>query len=138
MRPFQIRRFQNRQGKADAFADFQRFIDRCRLAQETLDKPALTTDVIVGFPGETEDEWDQTLGFVQDMGFGHLHIFAYSARTGTKAAGLPNPVPREVKRRRSQISNAFKARDIDIAVFSAKTGTGKKEVWGWIDKVMSR
>jgi len=62
----------------------------------------LTTDIIVGFPGETEAEWQQTLEFVQRIGFGHLHIFAYSPRPGTRAASLPHPVSREVIRRRSE------------------------------------
>ncbi|MCU7829648.1 MAG: tRNA (N(6)-L-threonylcarbamoyladenosine(37)-C(2))-methylthiotransferase MtaB [Candidatus Thiodiazotropha sp. (ex Myrtea sp. 'scaly one' KF741663)] len=62
----------------------------------------VTTDIIVGFPGETESEWQQTLDFVQEIGFGHLHIFAYSPRQGTKAASLPDPVSREIKRQRSE------------------------------------
>ena len=62
----------------------------------------VTTDIIVGFPGETEQEWEQTLEFVEQIGFGHLHIFAYSPREGTKAAQLPDPVRREVKRARSE------------------------------------
>ncbi len=62
----------------------------------------VTTDIIVGFPGETEDEWHQTLEFVEQAAFGHVHIFAFSPRSGTKAAMLPNPVPREVKRQRSE------------------------------------
>jgi threonylcarbamoyladenosine tRNA methylthiotransferase MtaB len=62
----------------------------------------VTTDIIVGFPGETEAEWQQTLDFVEEIGFGHLHIFAFSPRQGTKAAKLPNPVSREIKRQRSE------------------------------------
>ncbi|MCU7851052.1 MAG: tRNA (N(6)-L-threonylcarbamoyladenosine(37)-C(2))-methylthiotransferase MtaB [Candidatus Thiodiazotropha sp. (ex Monitilora ramsayi)] len=62
----------------------------------------VTTDIIVGFPGETESEWQQTLDFVQEIGFGHLHIFAYSPRQGTKAASMPDPVSREIKRQRSE------------------------------------
>ncbi len=62
----------------------------------------ITTDIIVGFPGETEDEWRQTLDFVEQAGFGHVHIFAFSPRSGTKAAMLPHPVPRELKRQRSE------------------------------------
>ena len=62
----------------------------------------VTTDIIVGFPGESDDEWRQTLEYVEEIGFGHLHIFAYSPRRGTKAAGLPDPVSREVKRQRSE------------------------------------
>ncbi|MET0050964.1 MAG: tRNA (N(6)-L-threonylcarbamoyladenosine(37)-C(2))-methylthiotransferase MtaB [Candidatus Thiodiazotropha sp.] len=62
----------------------------------------VTTDIIVGFPGESEAEWQETLDFVESLGFGHLHIFAYSPRLGTKAASLPDPVSREVKRQRSE------------------------------------
>jgi threonylcarbamoyladenosine tRNA methylthiotransferase MtaB len=62
----------------------------------------VTTDIIVGFPGESETEWQQTLDFVEEIGFGHLHIFAYSPRQGTKAATLPDPVSREIKRQRSK------------------------------------
>lgn len=62
----------------------------------------LTTDVIVGFPGETEDEWNQTLRFVERIGFGHLHIFSYSSRPGTRAAVLPDALSRELIRTRSE------------------------------------
>jgi threonylcarbamoyladenosine tRNA methylthiotransferase MtaB len=62
----------------------------------------VTTDIIVGFPGETEEEWCQTLEFVEEIGFGHLHIFAFSPRQGTKAAQLENPVNQEVKQQRSR------------------------------------
>ena len=66
----------------------------------------VTTDIIVGFPGETEEEWQQTLNFVKQIGFGHLHIFAYSPRSGTKAAQLASPVSRETKRLRSETLHA--------------------------------
>lgn len=62
----------------------------------------VTTDIIVGFPGETEAEWQETLDFVQRIEFGHIHIFSYSAREGTKAARLPDPVPEIIKKQRSQ------------------------------------
>jgi threonylcarbamoyladenosine tRNA methylthiotransferase MtaB len=62
----------------------------------------VTTDIIVGFPGETEHEWEQSLAYLESVGFGHIHIFSYSAREGTKAAGLPDPVPELVKKQRSQ------------------------------------
>ncbi len=62
----------------------------------------LTTDIIVGFPGETDAEWRQTLAFVDSIGFGQVHIFAYSPRPGTKAATLPDQVPAEVKKQRSR------------------------------------
>jgi threonylcarbamoyladenosine tRNA methylthiotransferase MtaB len=62
----------------------------------------LTTDIIVGFPGETDQEWRESLDFIENLGFGHIHIFTYSPRTGTKAATLPNPIPNAVKKQRSR------------------------------------
>lgn len=61
----------------------------------------VTSDIIVGFPGETEEEWHQTMETVESIGFGHLHIFSYSPREGTKAARLPNQVSDEVAKQRS-------------------------------------
>lgn len=79
--------------------EFTALVDRARAAAPGFN---VTTDIIVGYPGETDAEWQQTLGFTESIGFGHIHIFAYSPRAGTKAAGLPDPVSREVKRARSQ------------------------------------
>jgi len=62
----------------------------------------ITTDVIVGFPGEGEQEWHESLEFIQQTGFGHLHIFAFSPRTGTLAAEMPRRVDRDTMRQRSQ------------------------------------
>ena len=62
----------------------------------------ITTDIIVGFPGETEQEWQESIEFIERLGFGHIHIFTYSPREGTKAASLPNPVPEPIKKQRSQ------------------------------------
>lgn len=62
----------------------------------------ITTDIIVGFPNETEEEWQESFEFIKQCGFGHIHIFTYSPREGTKAATLPNPVPHEIKKQRSE------------------------------------
>lgn len=62
----------------------------------------ITTDIIVGFPGETEQEWRDSFEFIKQTGFGHIHIFTYSSRKGTKAAALPNQVANEIKKQRSQ------------------------------------
>jgi len=51
----------------------------------------ITTDIIVGFPGETEQEWQESFDFIKQTGFGHIHIFTYSKREGTKAATLSKP-----------------------------------------------
>jgi threonylcarbamoyladenosine tRNA methylthiotransferase MtaB len=67
----------------------------------------VTTDIIVGFPGETEQEWQDSLAFIGQVGFGHIHIFTYSKREGTKAAGLPNQISAEIKKQRSQQLHAL-------------------------------
>jgi threonylcarbamoyladenosine tRNA methylthiotransferase MtaB len=85
-------------------ADYRRLIEQARSQVADFN---VTTDIIVGFPGETEQEWRQTLEFVEQIGFSHLHIFAYSPRQGTKAAQLPDPVSRELKRERSETLHAL-------------------------------
>ena len=67
----------------------------------------ITTDIIVGFPGETEAEWQDSYDFIKQTGFGHIHIFTYSSREGTKAATLPDQVPSELKKLRSQQLHAL-------------------------------
>lgn len=78
------------------------FAQLVRQARAAIPNFNVTTDIIVGFPGETEAEWQETLSFVERIGFGHVHIFTYSPRAGTKAAGLANPVAETVKKQRSQ------------------------------------
>jgi hypothetical protein len=80
----------------------QRFVDRCKLAQTTLDLPALTTDIIVGFPGETDDEFVETCEVVRELEFSKLHIFPFSARRSTPAATMPNQVAPPVKAARCE------------------------------------
>ncbi len=63
----------------------------------------LTTDIIVGFPGETEEEFNKTYKFLQEIKFYKMHIFQYSPRKGTRAANMPNQVPSNVKEKRSKI-----------------------------------
>lgn len=79
-------------------AEFTQLVERARQAIPDFN---VTSDIIVGFPGETDDEWRQTMDTVESIGFGHLHIFSYSAREGTKAAGLPNQVADEIAKQRS-------------------------------------
>lgn len=73
----------------------------CDILRKYFDNPAITTDVIVGFPGETEEEFAITKEFIRQIGFYEMHIFKYSKRKGTKAATMPNQVPEEIKTRRS-------------------------------------
>ena len=63
----------------------------------------LTTDIIVGFPGETEATFKESCDFAHEIGFSHIHTFKYSVRTGTKAAAMPDQVPEKVKSTRSEV-----------------------------------
>ena len=63
----------------------------------------LTTDIIVGFPGETEQTFKESCGFAKEIGFSHIHTFKYSMRTGTRAATMPDQVPEKVKSERSEV-----------------------------------
>ncbi len=62
----------------------------------------ITTDIIVGFPGETEQEWQESFDYINKISFGHIHIFSYSPREGTKAAVLPDQVSQAIKKLRSK------------------------------------
>ena len=75
----------------------------CELLRSYYTHPAVTTDVITGFPGETKEEFLKTVRFVEDMQFYETHIFKYSKRQGTKAAVMPNQVTEEVKSHRSSV-----------------------------------
>ncbi len=77
------------------------YLEKAAILREAFDHPAITTDVIVGFPGETEAEFEETIRFLQQVNFFEMHVFKYSVRQGTVAAGLPNQVPEPVKTARS-------------------------------------
>ena len=79
------------------------------LLRQAFDNPALTTDIIVGFPGETEEEFNQTLAFAEKVGFAKIHIFPYSKREGTVAAKMPDQIPHSVAaEREKRLSDAEK------------------------------
>lgn len=73
----------------------------CRLLREHFDHPAITTDVIVGFPGETEEEFAATKEYLERIHFYEMHIFKYSRRAGTRADRMPDQIPEQVKTVRS-------------------------------------
>jgi threonylcarbamoyladenosine tRNA methylthiotransferase MtaB len=93
------------------------YYEKVFLLKEYFEYPSFTTDVIVGFPGETEEEFMETLEFVRKIGFSHIHVFKFSKREGTKAAGMPEQLPEEIKHQRSnqliklteQMSSEYKA-----------------------------
>lgn len=89
----------------------------CDILRKYFKHPAITTDVIVGFPGETEEEFATTKAFLEDIHFYEMHIFKYSKRQGTRAAVMPNQVSEDIKNSRSakllalgdQMSKEFRA-----------------------------
>ena len=95
----------------------EQYEEGCRLLRKYFEHPAITTDVIVGFPGETEEEFEVTKAFLEKIHFYEMHIFKYSKRQGTRAAVMENQVPEEVKTKRSaelialseRMSNEFRA-----------------------------
>ncbi len=87
------------------------YLEGVWLLRKYFDNPAITTDVIVGFPGETELEFDITRQFVELVGFYEMHIFKYSKRRGTKAAVMPAQVSEEIKTHRSNVLQAIELQD---------------------------
>lgn len=81
----------------------EEYLEKCKLLRRYFLEPALTTDVIVGFPGETEEEFKASRDFIDKVDFYETHVFKYSRREGTKAAAMPDQVPEEEKTRRSNI-----------------------------------
>ena len=73
----------------------------CEILRKYYDDPAITTDVIAGFAGETEEEFEETLRFVEEIGFYEMHVFKYSVRKGTRAASMPDQVLEKIKTERS-------------------------------------
>lgn len=79
-----------------------RFLEKLDMIREHLDRPAFSTDIIVGFPGETDAEFEQTLDACKAAGFMKIHAFPFSVRRGTPAADFPDQVPGDVKKERCQ------------------------------------
>jgi len=77
------------------------FLERCTRIRQEIDRVALTTDVIVGFPGETDAQFHQTCNLVRRIGFSKVHIFRFSGREGTEAVKLPGQIPAEIKKARA-------------------------------------
>ena len=89
--------------------DTARFRQSVDLLRQYFDHPAITTDVICGFPQETEEEFSATLAFLEECRFAAMHVFPYSIRPGTKAADMPQ-VPGPVKEERAARAGALAAR----------------------------
>lgn len=118
----------------------QEYLEGAALLRRAFTHPAITTDIIVGFPQETEEEFEKTREFVRMAAFYEMHIFKYSMRRGTKAAVMPGQVPEKIKNRRSAVlqkmdkeaSKTFRAfyigKDVEV-LFEEKKKAGQKEYW---------
>ena len=115
--------------------DFERIVDAARAAIPDL---AMTSDVMVGFPGESEAEFGESLAFVERMNFARLHIFRFSPRPGTAAARMPSAVPPQEARRRAltlrqaedraedSFARSFIGREMDV-LWEADTRCGLRQ-----------
>ena len=81
----------------------EEYAEGCAILRRFFENPAITTDVIVGFPGETEEEFAVTKAFLEQIGFYEMHIFKYSRRAGTRADRMPDQIPEQVKTARSEV-----------------------------------
>jgi len=98
-------------------AEFTRIVEKAR---ERIPLFNITTDLITGFPGETEQEWRQTMAYVEATGFGHMHIFTFSPREGTRAANMPEQIDTVTKKARSRemhlLAAELKARELKMHI----------------------
>ncbi len=95
--------------------DFRKIV---KLLRNNIPEVALTTDVIVGFPGETDEEFNTTYEFLKEINFSKMHVFKYSPRRGTKAASFPNQIDGTIKDKRSEILIALS--DINEQKFASQ------------------
>ncbi len=115
----------------------EEYYEKCELLRKYFDNPALTTDVIVGFPGETEEEFAESKAFVDKVNFYETHIFKYSKRAGTKAAVMENQVPEQIKtvrsnellqldeKKRKQYEDWFRGKTVEVLMEECVTVDGK-------------
>ncbi len=106
-------------------AEFETVVEKARAVDPLFN---ITTDIIVGFPGETDEEWRQTMDFVEKIGFGHIHIFSYSRREGTKAAGLEGQIDEAVKKQRNDELHLL-ATQLKQKSMNAQLGTRVAVLW---------
>ena len=103
-------------------------METCELIRKYYDRPAITTDVIVGFPGETDEEFETTRANLEKLNLYEMHIFKYSRRKGTLADTMPDQIPDSTKEQRSNIllemtkrhkeayENSFSGEEVEILV----------------------
>lgn len=111
-------------------AQFKEMCDRIKTAIPDFN---ITTDVIVGFPGETENDFEESAELCRNIGFSHIHTFKYSVRTGTKAAAMPNQIPEAVKTERSAVIRQISAEN-KLKYFNQMLGKPQKML---IERIMA-
>src|SRR5262249_17114134 len=97
------------------------FLERCRRIRQALGNPAFSTDVIIGFPGETDADFEATCRVVREVGFMKIHVFSYSPREATAAFDLPDALPPAVVRERRERLRAIE-RELAQAYFRTLVG----------------
>ena len=122
------------------------YAEGVRLLRDVFDRPAITTDVIVGFPGETEEEFEECRKFVEDIDFYEMHVFKYSPRKGTVAAGMKDQLTDREKTQRSEVliemtkrqsevyRNSFVGEKVGVLWEDAEEIKGKKYMIGHTDR----
>lgn len=125
-------------------AEYKKIVDRLR---NYISDVAITTDIMVGFPGETQDEFGDTMNFVREIGFSRIHVFKYSPRGGTPAAKYKNQVSEEVKEIRSHelisLGNHMEANYVKsfvgkegLVLFEEESRNGKNWYEGYTDNYL--
>ena len=106
----------------------EQFLNKLKLIKEACPNVALTTDVIVGFPGETDEEFEQTYKFIQECGFNMLHVFPFSSREGTIASRMSNQIDPRIKKERTlrlielsnrlweEYTNKFVGKEVEVLI----------------------
>ena len=108
-------------------------------ARSVMPEAAVTTDVIAGFPGESEDEFAETLDFVREMDFAGGHVFAYSARPGTAAARMKGQIRPEVRKKRNAVlreafeesARAYRRKFVGRRMSVLWESVSELDEWGW-------
>ncbi len=101
----------------------EEYREACEILRKHFDRPSLNTDIIVGFPGETKEEFEESYAFVKNIGFSRVNVFKYSRRKGTAADRMKDQIPEPVKTERSK---AFIELDIEMANAYRKQFEGEK------------
>jgi threonylcarbamoyladenosine tRNA methylthiotransferase MtaB len=104
------------------------FADLCRAARQAVPNIAISSDIMVGFPGETDEEFDQSTAVVEDLAFSRLHIFRYSQREGTPASRMAAQVPGSVARERSRRIHRLAA-ELEHSFNSGLVGNSAEVLW---------